>query len=203
MIRYLVWTTLSAVGLTAGVAAALLLGEPVSKAVGMMLVTPILTGLVGASLGTAQLLPLRQLPRVSAGKWVLATTLGLCLGLAAGVVLVEQTGRLLTGGQVHVLQLSMPARALSFAVVGLVSGAWLGLAQGLVLRKSLPGLRHWAATSSLALAVGFCLASLLVDAAVGRGLASPVGLLTFLLASGCLYGALTSRVLRRATPWDG
>ena len=200
MIKSLYWTTLSAIGLTAGVASALLVGDPVSKVVGMMLVTPILTGLVGAILGAAQLLPLRQLARVSAPKWLLATTLGLCAGLAAGVVLVEQTGRLVTGAQVHVLQLGMPARALSFAVLGLVSGAFLGLAQSLVLRTSFPRLRHWAAISSLALAAGFAVASLLVDAVIGRGLSSPVGLLTFLLASGCCYGALTSRPLRRVGP---
>src|SRR5689334_2661255 len=98
----LYWTTLSAVGLTAGVASALFIGDPLSKIVGMMLVTPLLTGLVGVFLGAAQWLPLRRRARTSLVNWVLATTLGLCAGLAAGVVLVEQAGRLLTGSRVQV-----------------------------------------------------------------------------------------------------
>jgi len=192
------WTTLSAVGLTAGVSSALLLGTPVEKVVGMMLVTPILTALVGSILGTAQWFPLHRRVGVSIYSWVTATTLGLCAGLAAGVVLVEQTGRFLTGGRVHLLQLGIPARFLSFAVLGFVSGLLLGLAQQVALRRAPVAMRRWALASAIALAVGFSIASLLVDLVSGLVLASPTGLLLFLLTAGSLYGAITSHALRRA-----
>ena len=73
------WVVLSAVGLTAGVAAALVLGGPLQAIVGMMLVTPMLTALVGAVLGTAQWLPLRARAPIRASSWILATTVGLVL----------------------------------------------------------------------------------------------------------------------------
>ena len=49
------WMLLTTVGLGGGIAAALALGGPVQRAVGMMLVTPILTCLVGAVLGSLEL----------------------------------------------------------------------------------------------------------------------------------------------------
>jgi hypothetical protein len=48
------WMAACTAGIVVGIGAALALGRPVEALVGMMLVTPILTMLVGASLGTSQ-----------------------------------------------------------------------------------------------------------------------------------------------------
>lgn len=198
MTRTVLWMSLCAVGLTAGVASALVLGDPLSRVVGMMLVTPLLTGLVGGTLGAAQLLSLRRVIRVPMVKWLAATTFGLGAGLALGVVIVEQTGILVSGTRPHVLQLTPALRALSLAVVGASSGLLLGLTQRFVLRPVLPTLRRWVLSSALALSGGFGAASLLVDSLIQRGIASPLGLLAFLLVAGALYGLITAVPLRRA-----
>lgn len=190
------WTVLTMIGLTAGVSAALVLGEPIERVVGMILVTPVLTALVGVVLGAAQWLQLRRLVEVSPLRWVLGTCLGLGAGLAGGVVLVEQVGRLLTGEQVRLLALEPLTRAGSFAVVGAVAGLLLGAGQALALRRTAP--RGWATTSAAALAIGFPLSSLLVDSLLG-GLASPQGLLVFLAGSGLALGAVTAYPLRRCS----
>jgi len=190
------WTLLTTVGLAAGVTAAVVLGEPIERVVGMILVTPVLTGLVGAFLGAAQFLQLRRLFDVSPLRWVLGTCLGLGAGLAGGVVLVEQVGRLLTGGQVRLLALDPLSRAGSFAVVGIVAGLLLGIGQSLALRPSAPG--RWATMCAVALGAGFPLSSLLVDMLLG-GLGSPQGLLAFLIASGVALGVITAQPLRRHT----
>jgi hypothetical protein len=192
------WIVLSAVGLTAGVAAALVLGGPLQAIVGMMLVTPLLTALAGAVLGTAQWLPLRARAPIRASSWILATTAGLCIGLAAGVVLLEQGGRLLTGTRIHLLQLDLAGQVLSLAVLGLVSGSLLGLSQSLVLRRSFPQIAHWTLSSGVALSLGFSTAAALVDSLDSRGIASASGAIAFLLISGLLYGAVTAARLQRA-----
>jgi hypothetical protein len=198
MKTHLYWITLSAVGLTAGVGAAVVLGAPVEKIVGMMLVTPILTGIVGAVFGTAQWFPLHQRARVPALAWIAATTFGLCIGLAAGVVLVEQAGTFLTGSRPHLLQLGAWPRALSLATVGFVSGLALGFAQYLAFRRGHIAVARWPLASGVALAVAFAGASLLLDILGNIRFASPAGLVVFLLSAGALYGAMTSRSLRPA-----
>lgn len=190
------WTVLTTIGLVAGVSAALVLGEPIERVVGMILVTPVLTALVGATLGAAQWLRLRGVLAVSPLRWVVGTCLGLGAGLAGGVVLLEQVGRLLTGDQVRLLALDPLTRAGSFAVLGAVAGLLLGLGQALALRRRAP--RGWAVSSAAALGIGFPLSSLLVDALLG-GLASPQGLVVFLAGSGLALGAVTGRSLRRST----
>jgi hypothetical protein len=187
------WILLTTVGLAAGVIAALLLGEPIERVVGMILVTPLLTLLVGAVLGAAQWLELRRHVEVRALRWLAGSSVGLGAGLALGVVLVEQVGRLLTGGQVRLLSLDPATRALSFAAVGAVAGLLLGFGQSLALRHKL---RRWPRTCALALGLGFPLSSLLVDSLLG-GLGSPRGVLAFLLTAGIVLGTLTSTPLRR------
>jgi hypothetical protein len=192
------WIALSAIGLTAGVGTAVLLGAPVEKVVGMMLVTPILTAIVGAVFGAAQWLPLHQRTRVSALSWITATTLGLCLGLAAGLVLVEQIGTFVTGSRPHLLQLDSWTRALSLGTVGLVSGLLLGFAQYLAFRRVHAAVTRWPLASGVALSFGFAGASLLLDVVGHIRFASPVGIVVFLLIAGALYGAMTSRALQSA-----
>jgi hypothetical protein len=197
MRQQLKWTVLSSIGLTAGVASGLVIGKPLQAVVGMMLVTPILTGLVGTMLGTAQWFPLQNRETVRPLRWIAGTSGGLCVGLAGGVVLLEQAGRLLTGARIHLLQLHPAGQALSLGILGLVSGACLGLAQSLAVRRTARHIRQWTLTSAVALSVGFSLASLLVNGVVSGGIASLAGALTFLLAAGILYGGISSLHFRR------
>lgn len=188
------WSLLTMAGLAAGVLAALLLGEPLEAVVGMILITPALTCLVGAVLGAGQWLDLRR--RIAAAwLWIPATCAGLGIGLALGVVLVEQTGSYLTGGQIRFAQLGIGTRALSLAVVGLVTGFSAGAAQwlGVLRRHGVPAPR-WIAVSSAALGIAFPLAGLIVDTLLG-GVASPAGVISLVLLAGLFFGAGTSRAI--------
>lgn len=192
----LAWTALTAVGLGTGMITALVLGGPIQAVVGMMLVTPILTGLVGAILGASQSLQLKSLLS-RPWAWVIATGSGLGIGLAAGVVVVEQGGRWLAGHPVNVVSLSTLDRAVSFAVIGLVAGLALGFCQQLVLSRQAPAVKGWIVTTALALCLAFSSASFVVDSLLS-GIASPRGVVGFVLGAGLIFGALTSRPLRRA-----
>ena len=88
------WTLLSALGLALGLVAALVLGDPIDAVVGMILVTLVLTGVVGAFLGTSQWVVLRK-RLANARWWIPASAAGLGLGLTGGIVLV---GRALKRG---------------------------------------------------------------------------------------------------------
>jgi hypothetical protein len=179
------WTLLTTVGLAGGILTALIVGKPIGKIVGAMLVTAIVTALVGAILGGMQAVWLRRLVARPVW-WIAATTGGVGIGLAMGVVAIEQTGILITGQRPNVLHLSTPMRAVSFLALGLMTGLVLGVAQWLVLH-----VRHWVVTSAAGLALAFTTASLLVDASLG-GIASPAGLIAFVVISGVLFGAATS-----------
>lgn len=189
------WMLWSAAGLAVGLIAALALGAPLEAILGAMLVTPALTAIVGAFFGTSQWVLLRR--RVSNARWwIPASAAGLGLGLTAGVVLVEQVGRLITGGQVSLGTVDVATRAGSIAVVGLVSGVFLGAAQWLVLRSLSPAARSWFWTTTLSLGAAFLAGSLAADLLFG-GLMAPVGFIAFVVVTGLLAGALTSRPLAR------
>jgi hypothetical protein len=182
------WTLATALGLAAGLIAGLLLGDPVEAVVGMLLVTPVLTGIVGMVFGTPQWLLLRR--RLAASRWwIPASALGLGTGLALGVVAVEVAGILLTGERPNVLRLGPLPRAASMAVVGLTAGLCLGAAQWLVLRRRAS--RAWIWRSCAAFGVALTAASLAVDTLLG-GIAGPAGLLAFVLLTGLIAGGLTS-----------
>jgi hypothetical protein len=189
------WTLASAAGLAIGLVAALILGAPIETVVGAMVVTPIMTGIVGAVFGTSQWVLLRRRLE-NARWWIPASAVGLGLGLAGGVVLVEQVGRALTGGQVNVRMFSVPVRAGSMAVVGLVSGLALGAAQWWVLRRHPRIARAWFWASTLAFTVSLFVSSLLADLVFG-GLTALPGFIAFVLAAGLLAGAMTASQAER------
>jgi len=182
------WIFLTTIGLGAGIVTALVVGKPIGRIVGAMLVTAIVTSLVGAVLGSMQVVWLRRLP-VRPIWWIAATTAGVGIGLAVGVVTIEQAGTLIAGHRPNVMQLSPPLRALSLLILGLVTGAAMGVSQWLVFR-----LPKWIATSSIGLGLAFAAGSVLVDTTVG-GIGSPAGLITFVVLSGIFFGAATSRLL--------
>ena len=189
------WIALSALGLSAGVGVALALEDPIGAVVGMVLVTPALTLLAGGILGAVQWIELRRHLEL-AGRWLLSTALGLGTGLAAGAVLVEVGGELLTGHPMRILQLEPMPRAVSFLVLGVVSGLCLGFAQRLMLRKALLP-RNWPILSACGLGLGFPAGSLVADTVLS-GLASPAGLITLVLVAGAALGTFTARPLTRA-----
>ena len=190
------WTTLTMVGLAGGLAAGLLLGRPIEAVVGMMLVTPIVTGIVGCVLGLSQALYLRSLLEKPM-LWVIATCIGLAAGLAGGVVLIEQTGIAILGHRPHLFQISPGVRALSLMVLGLFAGAVLGLAQRFVLRRSRLNVAHWVSLSAIALGGAFGVSSFVVDVMSG-GFAKPAGAIAFVLLASGVFGVVSGIPLRRA-----
>jgi len=190
------WTALTTLGLAGGLIAGLLVGMPLGRLVNAMIVTALVTCIVGGVLGTFQAAGLRRLLSKPLW-WIAATIVGLGIGLALGVVLVEQTGILITGTRPRIAQLSAAMRAVSFVTVGFIAGTVLGVAQWVVLRAQRSAVRHWVVASGVALAVAFCLASVLVDVA-GLRFASGIGVFSFLILSGLMFGGLTSWPLRSA-----
>src|SRR5437870_10390661 len=121
MLNMAKWTLLTTIGLAGGIVIALLVGKPLDQLVGAMIVTAILTCLVGAVLGGMQAVYMRQL-LARPIWWVVATVAGVGVGLAVGAVIVEQVGTLISGHRPRIVQLNPALRALSFAVLGLISG---------------------------------------------------------------------------------
>jgi hypothetical protein len=191
------WTLLTMLGLAAGIVAGVVLDRPIGAIVGMMLVTPILTFLAGAILGTSQWLQLRSLLDHTR-LWVLATCAGLGIGLALGVVTVEKVGWLLAGHRPNLFHLSAFGRAISFAVLGIITGVSVGTAQWIIVLRRQFQSRSWIATSAASLGVAFSLSSLIVDGLVG-GIATPLGVIIFVLLAGLIFGVGTARPLLRVT----
>ena len=190
------WIALSALGLSAGVGIAVALQDPIEALIGMVLVTPALTLLAGGILGAVQWIELRR-HLALAGRWLLSTALGLGIGLAAGVVLLEVVGELLTGHPMRLLQMEPLPRALSFVILGVVSGLCLGFTQRLMLRRAPHLPANWPLLSACGLGLGFPAGSLLADTALS-GLASPAGLLALVVVSGAVLGGFTARPVSRA-----
>jgi hypothetical protein len=191
------WTLLTTLGLAGGLVAGVLLGMPVGQIANAMIATAFVTCVVGGVLGTVQAMGLRKMLRRPVW-WIAATTVGIGIGLATGVVIVEQIGIRMTGNRLNVAHLSSLSRAVSFIAIGLVCGTFLGIFQWLVLRVQMPQVRHWVPCTAIALAIAFSGSSILVDL-TGTRIFSAAGALVFLLGAGAAFGFLTSRPLQRAT----
>jgi hypothetical protein len=192
------WVALTVLGLIGGLALALPLGVPIFAVLGAMAGTPIVLGLVGLSLGTAQW-PIIRRHMASSGWWVVASTLGLAIGLTAGVILVEQIGRAMIGGQVNFRMLGIAGRAASFGTIGLLAGTALGLAQWLVLRRHVPGCGQWVRINSWSLGVGLACGSLLADVFVAKS-GSLASAAILLVIGSAFAGACTARALAQILP---
>src|SRR5262249_42526422 len=127
--------------------------------------------------------------------WILGTVVGLGVGLAMGVVIVEQLGILITGIRPTVARLDPISRAVSFIGLGAVAGCLLGVSQWLVLRSQAPHIRRWVVTNAAGLAVSFCASSVLLDLtrlSIGAG----AGAIAFVVTSSFLFGVITSQPLQ-------
>jgi len=187
------WIWLTTIGLAGGLIGGLLVGMPLGKLVNAMITTAVVTCFVGGVLGSFQAFGLRPVLRRPMW-WVLGTVAG--LGLAAGVVVVEQLGTLITGARPNIARLGPFTRAISLVALGSLAGTVLGVAQWLVLRSQAPRIRHWVATTAIGLAISFSAASLLLTAA-GLRISSGLGAGAFVVISGLMFGAITSRPLQR------
>jgi len=189
------WAALTVLGLVAGLALALPLGVPLFAILGAMAGTPVVLSIVGLGLGTAQW-PIIRRHVASSGWWIVVSALGMGVGLTAGVILVEQVGRAVIGGQVNFRMLGVAARAASFGTIGMVGGACLGLAQWLVLRRHAASCKSWISVNALSLAVGLALGSLLADVLVARsGSVASIGIM--LVIGSTLAGACTAKALAK------
>ncbi len=192
------WMALTVLGLVAGLALALPLGVPIFAVLGAMAGTPIVLGIVGLSLGTAQW-PIIRRHMSSSWWWVVVSALGMALGLTAGVILVEQVGRAIIGGQVNFRMLGVAARAASFGTIGVLGGAALGLAQWFVLRRHAPGCVRWIRINTWSLGAGLASGSLLADALVVRS-GSLASAIILLVIGSTVAGACTAKALTEIFP---
>lgn len=183
-----VWTALTTLGLAGGLVTGLLVGMTLSQIANAMVVTAAVTCCAGAVLGGFQAFGLRGVLRAP-WWWIVATMAGTGAGLAIGVVIVEQIGILVTGQRPNIGRLGPDMRALSLFVVGATTGAFLGVAQSVVLRRRV---QHWIRMTTLALGSAFAISAAIVDLLRLR-FASPSGALTFVLLAGLAFGLLTSR----------
>ncbi len=156
-------------GFPAGGALTILLTGPVDAPL------PALLGglLAGGIVGGAQWLALRdRLP--DAAWWIPATALAHAAGLTAGSALV--------GYQTGMAQL---------AVQGAVTGLALGIAQGLLLRRSLPGWAWWTLAMPVLWALGWVVTTA-AQVQVEQQFTNfgALGALAFTLLSGLLLGRL-------------
>ena len=161
------------------------LGFPAGGALAMVLTgsvnapLPALTGglLAGVAIGAAQWLALRdRLP--AAAWWIPATAIAHAIGLASGSALI--------GYQTDMAQL---------AIQGAVTGLALGIAQGLVLRRSVPGWPWWTLAMPFLWALGWVVTTA-AQVQVEQQFSNfgSLGALAFTLLSGLLL----SRLLRNA-----
>ncbi len=189
------WIALTVLGLVAGLALALPLGVPIFAVLGAMAGTPIVLGIVGLSLGTAQS-PIVRRHLSSPWWWIVGSGLGMGVGLTMGVVLVEQIGRAIFGTAVNFRMLGALGRAVSFGTIGLIGGAGLGLAQWLVLRRQAASCYRWIHINGISLGAGLAAGSLFADTLVPRpgSLASTAVLLVIgsLVAGVCTAKALAT-----------
>jgi hypothetical protein len=131
----------------------------------------------------------------SSGWWIVASALGMAVGLTVGVILVEQVGRAVMGGQVNFRMLGVAGRAASFGTIGMIGGLSLGVAQWLVLRRHAASCKSWIGVNAVSLGVGLASGSLLADVLVTRpGLAS-IGIM--LAVGSTLAGACTASALAK------
>ena len=133
-------------------------------------------GLTGLGVGFAQWLMLRREFDVG-GAWIPATGIALAIGLAAGAAVVDYE-----------------TTALSLAIMGAISGAAVGIAQGALLRKTFSLWLAWAAAMPLLWAIAWLVSNAIgVDVSNQFTVFGASGSIAFGVLSGLLLAAAKRR----------
>jgi hypothetical protein len=130
---FLIWAGLSLIGIPLGG----YLGHTVAGAVDSVMPALIGGALTGAAIGLAQWLMLRRSLGIGP-EWIVATSVGLAVGLAIGAMAV--------GYETTTSQL---------AIMGAISGAAVGIAQGLLLRDKFSLWHVWMVAMPVLWALGW------------------------------------------------
>ena len=190
------WTALSTVGLVVGLPLGLLASGPLERVVAMMLVTPLMFLITGATLGSAQWLALRR--RTGVGRrWVIASAVGLAIGLTGGTVAVEFVGELLTDRPLRLRSATPWQILVTMVVIGGAGGGAMGLGQWWSVRGGSSALSgRWILSATAALAAGFLAGYLAAELLVG-GVGSGAGAVVFLATASVVAGLITGRAVLR------
>ena len=136
-------------------------------------VTPALIGgaLTGAGIGFAQWLMLRR--RLGVGlEWIAATSVGLAVGLAIGAAVV--------GYETTTSQL---------AIMGAIQGAFVGIAQGIVLRNTFSLWHVWMVAMPVFFSIGWVVTDIVIDSGQQFTVFGASGSVAFAILSGLLLMA--------------
>jgi hypothetical protein len=136
-------------------------------------VMPALIGgaLTGAGIGFAQWLMLRRSLGVGPG-WIAATSAGLAVGLAVGAIVV--------GYETTTSQL---------AIMGAIQGAFVGIAQGMVLRNKFPLWHVWMVAMPVFFSIGWVVTDVVIDSGKQFTVFGASGSVAFAILSGLLLMA--------------
>jgi hypothetical protein len=131
---------------------------------------PALVGgaLTGAGLGFAQWLLLRRTPGVGLG-WIVATSTGLAVGLGIGAAVV--------GYDTTTSQL---------AIMGAIQGAFVGIAQGIVLRNRFSLWQAWMFAMPVFFSIGWVVTDVVIDSGQQFTVFGASGVVAFAALSGLL-----------------
>jgi hypothetical protein len=124
--------------------------------------------LTGAGIGFAQWLLLRRSLGVGP-EWIVATSVGLAVGLAVGAVVV--------GYETTVSQL---------AIMGAIQGAFVGIAQGMVLRNKFSLWHVWVVAMPVFFSIGWVVSDGVIDAGKQFTVFGASGAVVFAILSGLL-----------------
>lgn len=136
-------------------------------------VMPALIGgaLTGAGIGFAQWLMLRRSVGVGL-EWIVATSAGLAVGLAIGAAVV-----------------SYETTTSQLAIMGAIQGAFVGIAQGMVLRNKFSLWHVWVVAMPVLFAIAWVVTDVVIDSGQQFTVFGASGAVTFAVLSGLLLMA--------------
>jgi hypothetical protein len=147
------------------------LGWGVAGHVDSMMPALIGGALTGAGIGFAQWLMVRRNLRVGPG-WIAATSVGLAVGLAIGAIVV--------GYETTTSQL---------AIMGAIQGAFVGIAQGMVLRNKFSLWHLWMVAMPLFFSISWVVTDVVIDSGQQFTVFGASGAVVFAILSGLLLMA--------------
>ncbi len=136
-------------------------------------VAPALIGgaLTGAGIGFAQWLTLRRSLGLGLG-WIAATSAGLAVGLAIGASVVDYE-----------------TTTSQLAIMGAIQGAFVGLAQGMLLRNRFSLWPAWIVAMPVFFSIGWVVTDLVIDSGQQFTVFGASGTVVFAILSGLLLMA--------------